>query len=76
MLAEGEPDEKVIAAAAGVQNPKRLYFLQQEIKTLSLGQLLAAMPLLLGLELGLKQGQEDLAILQTKAIELCRVFRG
>jgi DNA polymerase III subunit delta len=76
MLAEGERDEKAIAAAAGVHNPKRLYFLQQEIKTLSLGQLRAVMPLLMELDLGLKQGQDDLAVLQTKAIEICRICQG
>lgn len=70
----GERDEKAIAQAAEVGNPKRIYFLRQEVKSLSLAKLQQALPLLLELEWSLKKGAEETATLQTKAIELCRLF--
>lgn len=70
----GEKDEKAIAQAAEVGNPKRIYFLRQEVKSLSLAKLQKALPLLLELEWSLKKGSEETATLQTKAIELCRLF--
>jgi DNA polymerase-3 subunit delta len=70
----GEKDEKAIAQAAEVGNPKRIYFLRQEVKSLSLAKLQLALPLLLELEWSLKKGAEETATLQTKAIELCRLF--
>lgn len=75
MVEAGERDEAAIASAAGVANPKRIYFLRQEISNLSQAQLLRAMPLLLALEAGIKQGQEPEATLQTKVIELCALCR-
>jgi DNA polymerase-3 subunit delta len=75
MVEAGERDDKAIAAAAEVNNPKRIYFLKQEIRHLSLNQLLKSLPLLLELESGLKQGQDGLALLQTKVIELCELCR-
>ncbi len=71
MLESGERDNRAIATAAGIGNPNRIYFLQQEIRHLSQTQLLQALPLLLALEAELKLGQEELATLQTKIIELC-----
>jgi DNA polymerase III subunit delta len=76
MTEAGERDEKAIAQAAGVGNPKRIYFLRQEINGLSQPQLLQAMPLLLSLESEIKLGREPQATLQTKVIELCQVCRG
>lgn len=70
----GERDEKAIARAAEVGNPKRIYFLRQEVKPLSLEKLKKSLPLLLDLEWSLKQGSEEISTLQTKAIELCRLF--
>lgn len=71
MLEVGETDEKEIATAAEIGNPKRIYFLRQEIKALSGQQLLATIPVLLDLEYRLKRGAEPLSTLQTKIIELC-----
>ena len=68
-------NNKAIASAAGINNPNRLYFINQEIQTTSSEQLLAALPLLLELEYSLKSGASALATLQTKAIELCLLFR-
>ena len=74
MVEAGERDEKEIARAAEVSNPKRIYFLQQEVRSLSLRSLEQTLPLLLELEFGLKQGSEPVALLQTKVIELCQLF--
>ena len=75
MLDDGERSDRAIALAAEVSNPKRIYFLQQEVKQLSLGQLVSTLPLLLELEVSLKQGREQMSTLQTKVIELCQIFR-
>ncbi len=71
----GARDEKTIAQAAEIGNPKRVYFLQQEVKSVSLQQLVLTLPLLLELEVSLKQGAEEILALQTKVIELCQVFQ-
>lgn len=74
MVEAGERDEKEIARAAEISNPKRIYFLQQEVKFLPLASLQQSLPLLLDLEYSLKQGAEPIANLQTKVIELCQLF--
>jgi DNA polymerase-3 subunit delta len=66
---------RLIAQAAEISNPKRVYFLQQEVKPLSVQQLVSTLPLLLELEVSLKQGAEEMSALQTKVIELCQVFQ-
>ncbi len=71
MVEKGERNEKVIAEAAEIGNPKRLYFLRQEIQAISSQRLLKALPLLLDLELSLKRGADPLSSLQIKVIELC-----
>ena len=74
LMIERGDDEKAIALAAEVGNPKRIYFLRKEVNSLSSQQLLATLPILLELELSLKQGAEPLSTLQTKIIELCQLF--
>ncbi|NJL21852.1 MAG: DNA polymerase III subunit delta, partial [Leptolyngbyaceae cyanobacterium SM1_3_5] len=74
MIESGERDERAIAKAAEIANPKRIYFLQQEVRTMRLDRLLQTLPLLLDLEFGLKRGAEPVALMQTKAIELCALF--
>ena len=74
MIEIGEKDEKAIAQAAEINNPKRVYFLRQEVKSLSLNQLQKTLPLLLELEVSLKQGKEEISILKTKIIELCQLL--
>lgn len=69
-----ERDKKIIAQAAEIGNPNRVYFIQQEVKSLSIKQLTATLPLLLELEANLKQGGEEMALLQTKVIQLCQLF--
>ena len=75
MQQSGERDNKAIAAAAGINNPNRLFFITKEIQRITDRQLLATLPLLLELEHGLKSGGEERSTLQTKVIELCLVFQ-
>jgi DNA polymerase-3 subunit delta len=71
MLSLGERDERTIAQAADISNPKRVYFLQQAVRSLSLEHLQQCLPLLLNLEVNLKQGAPADITLQTAIIELC-----
>jgi DNA polymerase III subunit delta len=70
-IEEGERDEKAIASAAEIANPKRIYFIRKEIQSLSSKQLLATLPILRELEYSLKRGAEPRSTLQTKIVELC-----
>jgi DNA polymerase III subunit delta len=70
----GERDTQVIARAADIGNPKRVYILQKEVQRHPSAQFLAALPILLELEVGLKQGAEPMTTLQTKIIQLCQIF--
>ncbi|HEY9708061.1 MAG TPA: DNA polymerase III subunit delta [Oculatellaceae cyanobacterium] len=76
MLSEGERDQKAIATAAEIANPKRIYFLSREVQSLSLTQLTATLGILLELEVNLKRGADPLSTLQTKVIELCQICHG
>lgn len=73
ILESGERDDNTIAQAAEIGNPKRLYFLKQEVQGISLNALLQTLPILLELESSLKRGADDLIALQTKVVELCEV---
>jgi DNA polymerase-3 subunit delta len=73
--AEGIRSEADMAAAAEVANPKRIYFLKKEIRSVTLGQLQQTLPLLLELESELKHGKEERATLHTKIIELSQGFQ-
>lgn len=75
LMASSEQSERTIAQAAEISNPKRIYFLQQEVKQLRVQQLVSTLPILLELEASLKQGSEQTTTLQTKVIELCRIFQ-
>jgi DNA polymerase-3 subunit delta len=76
MQVAGERDERAIAKAADIANPKRVYFLSQDVKNLSDQQLQQTLSILLDLEMALKQGQAARGTLHTKVIELCQVCRG
>jgi DNA polymerase-3 subunit delta len=71
----GVRSDTEIASAAEVANPKRIYFLKQEIRATTLPQLQQTLPLLLELESDLKRGKDERAVLHTKIVELCQVFR-
>jgi DNA polymerase-3 subunit delta len=75
MVSAGERDQKAIATAAEVGNPKRIYFLSREVQSLSPSQLTSTLRVLLELEFELKRGGEPLATLQTKVIELCQICK-
>ncbi len=75
LLEAGEKDERVIASAAGIANPKRLFFIRQELQNTTADRLAATLPKLLELEFSLKRGGEPMSILQTQAIELCLLFK-
>lgn len=70
MTDEGIRDPKAIAQAAEVNNPKRVYFLQKEVRDLTVKQLKTALTLLLSLEFDLKRGVPDQIALQTKIVEV------
>jgi DNA polymerase-3 subunit delta len=76
MMDSGERNQQAIASAAEISNPNRIYYLQKEVQSLSLQQLIACLPLLLELEVNLKQGASEISALQTKVIQLCQVCRG
>ncbi|WP_414529821.1 DNA polymerase III subunit delta [Nodularia chucula] len=72
-MESGERNSQTIAQIAEVGNPKRIYFLQEEVKLLSVQQLISCLPILLELEVSLKQGATEISTLQTKVIELCQL---
>jgi DNA polymerase-3 subunit delta len=74
MLDRGENSEQQIAQAAEISNPKRVFILKREVMHISIQQLVTALPILLELEVSLKQGAEQTTALQTKAIALCQIF--
>ncbi|HEY9645376.1 MAG TPA: DNA polymerase III subunit delta [Chroococcidiopsis sp.] len=74
MIESGERDDKEIARAAEVGNPKRIYFLKQEVKSLPLTSLKKTLPLLLELEAGLKSGVDEVSFFQSKVMELCQLY--
>lgn len=74
MAAEGERDTRAIAKAAEINNPKRVYILQKQIRGCSPNQLRKALALLLDLEFKLKRGAPDEVTLQTKVIEIASCF--
>lgn len=76
MIENGERNPQIIAKAAEIGNPNRIYYLQKEIQSVSVQQLIASLPILLDLEVSLKQGASEMSVLQTKVIEICQVCRG
>ncbi len=75
-MESGERNPQAIAKFAEISNFKRIYFLQQEVNKLSVQQLISCLPLLLELEVSLKQGATEVSALQTKVIEICQVCQG
>ena len=75
LLESGERDDKVIATAAGLGNPKRLFFIKQELHGTTADRLAASLPKLLDLEFSLKRGGEAISTLQISTIELCQIFQ-
>ncbi|PSN17812.1 DNA polymerase III subunit delta [filamentous cyanobacterium CCP5] len=76
LMGEARAPQADIAREAEVGNPKRVYFLEKEVRSHSLQAFQQALPLLLSLEHSLKSGADERATLQTKLIELSRLFGG
>jgi len=74
MAMQGERDVKAIAKAAEINNPKRIYILQKQIRGCRPEQFQRAMALLLALEFSLKRGAPAEITLQTKMIEIASCF--
>lgn len=75
MMETGERSSQAIASAAEVRNHYRIKYLQEEVKFLSLHQLISCLPILLELEVNIKQGVPQTASLQTTVIELCQICK-
>ena len=73
MIESGERNQQAIAQAAEIGNPNRIYYLQKDVQSLSVQQLIACLPLLLELEVSLKQGASEMSVFQTKVVEICQV---
>ncbi|MCC5621654.1 DNA polymerase III subunit delta [Nostoc sp. CHAB 5715] len=71
MAAAGCKDDSAIAQIAELKNPKRLYYIRQEVKSVSTNRLQNALKVLLELELMLKSGGDEKLALQTQIIKLC-----
>lgn len=67
----GWQNDSAIASLADVKNPKRLYFLRQEVAKVPVERLRQILPLLLELELALKEGADEKRSLQQQIIQLC-----
>ncbi len=65
LIAQGERDDRAIAKAADISNPKRIFYFKREVQSLSLKTLEAAVGVLLELEFTLKRGGHPLETLQT-----------
>lgn len=76
MVVSGEQDERVIARTADVGNPKRIYFLRQEVQPVSGWQLRQVLACLLDLEVALKQGEEPRSTLISKVVEMSQLCQG
>ncbi len=59
LLDQGERNAKVIAQAAEISNPNRVYFLQKEVQALTATSLQGVMQILLDLEYSLKLGRPE-----------------
>jgi DNA polymerase III subunit delta len=75
LLEAGEKDDRVIATAAGLGNPKRLFFIKQELHGIAADRLASSLLKLLDLEYSLKRGGEAISTLQIHSIELCQIFK-
>lgn len=75
MVEARERDDKAIAKAAEIPNPKRIYFLKKEVQPLSLRALQQSLFKLRDLEAGLKLGANETMLMQSTVVELCQLFK-
>lgn len=69
-----ERDPKVIAQKAEIGNPKRVYFLQKEVKGIPASSFLASLEQLLNLEVSLKRGQPERETFTMALIQVAACF--
>ncbi|MEL6135925.1 MAG: DNA polymerase III subunit delta [Cyanobacteria bacterium J06628_6] len=74
MADAGERDNRIIAQTAEIGNPKRVFFLQREVRDTRTIQLKQAMAHLLTLEANLKLGAPEAVALPTHIIEIAHCF--
>lgn len=70
-IAANWQDDSAIAFLAEIKNPKRLYFLRQEVASIPASNLQKALSVLLELELMLKNGWDEKTTLQTQIVKIC-----
>lgn len=70
-IAANWQDASAIAFLAEIKNPKRLYFLRQEVANVPASKLQKALSVLLELELMLKNGWDEKSALQTQIVKIC-----
>ncbi|URD48677.1 DNA polymerase III subunit delta [Chroococcidiopsis sp. CCNUC1] len=70
-IAANYQDDSAIAFLAEIKNLKRLYFLRQEVASISAGDLQKALSVLLELELMLKNGWDEKMALETQIVKTC-----
>ncbi|NJL99557.1 MAG: DNA polymerase III subunit delta [Synechococcaceae cyanobacterium SM2_3_2] len=69
-----ERDPKVIAQTADIGNPKRIYFLQKEVKGIPASAFLTSLKNLLDLEVSLKRGQPERETFTIALIQIVTAF--
>jgi DNA polymerase-3 subunit delta len=74
-IAGGEKDE-TIAKIAELGNPKRVYFLRQEVQSHPAEQWLQVLPILLELEVSLKRGADEATAFSRMIFQVCQLWRG
>ncbi len=72
---KGGKDPKEIADMAEIGNPKRIFFLQREVKRVQTRQLLNTLEVLLDLEVALKSGNTSREALEIAVIRLCKILQ-
>ena len=70
-IIEGWENDNAIASLAEIKNPKRLYFLRNEVAKVPIERLRKSLPLLLELELMLKSGTDGRLAMQNQLLQLC-----
>jgi DNA polymerase III subunit delta len=72
---KGGKDPKEIAEIAEIGNPKRVFFLQKEVKRVQTRQLLNTLEVLVDLEVALKSGNTAREALEIAVIRLCKILQ-
>ncbi len=74
MQADKQVDAQKVTAMTNLGNPKRIYFLEKEVRSLSLAALTQTLELLFEMEVGIKRGAPAAVTLTTQIILLCGLY--